>query len=319
MTSTRILFLFFSGLFSLTFFPIPAFAQTKLGIHVLDPEEIDAAANLLPNGGYVTIPIKTDQLDRERWQHFLDVAHDKNIEPIFRLATTFGGTNWERPTRKDIIQFSNFLSSLTWHSDSMTVVAFNEPNHAEEWGGAVDAEDYGQRLTFLVDWFKTEKKHYVVLPAGLDMSARTVSTSSMSGYAFLDHLVAQFPQTLKLVDGWASHAYPNPAFSGKPTDIHEKSIRSYQYETRILKEKLDLEIPVYVTETGWAHTQKTMRTVSTYLSDAYEEVWAKDPSVRAVTVFLLSAQAGPFEKFSLLDGEGNHTLVADTIQKLSSL
>ena len=143
----------------------------KLGVHILETEELSEVAKLLPDGGFVTVPVRLDQLGEIKWQKFFDEADKFRFIPIIRLATSHNGKYWERPTKYDIVKFAGFFSKLDWHRGELIVIAFNEPNHAPEWGGKVDPANYGASLTFLVDWFATEPKQYLVLPAALDAAA----------------------------------------------------------------------------------------------------------------------------------------------------
>lgn len=295
----------------------PVFAGGKLGVHILEPEEVEQVAELLPNGGFVTVPIRLDQLDYNRWERFFDTAHAQHLTPLLRLATGFDGTSWIKPTRKDIVVFAQFLSSLEWYSDDLRIIAFNEPNHAAEWGGTVNPLGYGETLTFLINWFKTEPRTYLVLGAGLDVAAQATRTS-MSGYTFLDRLLSEFPDTLREMDGWVSHAYPNPHFAGSPDDEHKQSVRSYEYELRKLSSTLHKEFPVYITETGWDGTKLSDTRIARNFKTVFEDIWNPDDRVAAVTPFVLSAQEGPFVSFSLVDEEGQPKALYETIRELSS-
>lgn len=305
----------------LLFLSTPAIADespTKLGVHVLEPEEIEQVSELLPYGGFVTVPIRLDQLQEGRWQLFFDRAAEDNLTPLLRLATKFDGENWEKPTRKDIITFSQFLSSLDWHSGELRIIAFNEPNHAAEWGGTVDPSGYGETLTFLANWFRTEPRKYLILSAGLDVAAQPTRTS-MSGHKFLDQLIAGYPETLESLDGWVSHAYPNPHFSGSPLETHRQSVLSFQYELASLRKKIGKEYPVYITETGWDASKFSEEKIAQNFNVAYEEVWNADDRVVAVTPFVLTAQEGPFVSFSLIDQDEKPTALYETIQTLAAL
>lgn len=295
----------------------PAFAGGKLGVHVFEPEEAEQVAELLPNGGFVTIPIRLDQLHVDRWQKFFDEADRFQLTPLLRLATKFDGANWTKPTRRDIIAFSQFLSSLDWHSDQLRIIAFNEPNHAAEWGGEVNPDSYGETLTFLINWFRTEPRKYLILSAGLDVAAQPTHTS-MTGYSFLDCLITEFPDTIRQLDGWVSHAYPNPHFAGSPDDEHKQSVRSYEYELRKLSSKLEKEFPVYITETGWDGTKLSDTRIAQNFETVFEDIWNPDDRVVAVTPFVLSAQEGTFVSFSLVDEEGQPKALYETIRELSS-
>lgn len=307
-----------STVYCLLFIVTPAFASGKLGVHILEPEEVNQATELLPNGGFVTVPIRLDQLQKYRWQKFFDETSRFHLTPLLRLATKFDGTNWIRPTRKDIVAFSQFLSSLDWHSDELRVIAFNEPNHAAEWGGTVDPSDYGETLTFLVNWFHTEPRTYQILSGGLDMAAQPTG-ATMSGYTFLDQLVSDFPDTVRKLDGWTSHAYPNPHFSGKPTDQHRLSVRSYRFELEKVSQAMDKALPVFITETGWDGAKLPDERIAENFQIAYDDVWSEDDRVVAITPFVLSAHEGPFVSFSLIDQNEMPTPLYETIQSLAEL
>jgi hypothetical protein len=288
----------------------------KLGVHILETEELTQVSNLLPDGGYITVPVRLDQLEERKWQKFFDEAYQFKFTPIIRLATIHNGRYWERPTKFDIVKFAGFFSKLDWRRDELVVAAFNEPNHAPEWGGKVDPDDYGERLDFLVNWFNTEPKKYLVLPAALDAAAVN-SSSAMSLNLFLDSLLSKYPETITGLSGWNSHAYPNPGFSGKPTDLHKMSIRSYQYELDAIKKRTGKDLSVYITETGWDQNKVRVKLIPQYFQLAYQKIWRPDNRVMAITPFLFNAQTMPFSAFSLLDANENPTLIYEMIRKLS--
>ncbi len=288
----------------------------KLGVHILETEELSEVAKLFPDGGFITVPIRLDQLEEAKWQKFFDEADKFRFIPIVRLATSHNGKFWERPTRRDIVSFADFFSKLDWHRNELIVIAFNEPNHAPEWGGKVDPVDYGKSLTFLVNWFNTEPKKYLVLPAALDAAAANTS-STMSLNLFLDKLLTKFPGIIVSLSAWNSHAYPNPGFAGNPNDSHKMSIRSYQFELDTIKKRTGKDLPVYITETGWDNTKKKDRLIAGYFKLAYEKIWRTDEKVAAVTPFLFNAQTMPFSAFSLLDDNGKPTMVYEMIRLLA--
>ncbi|MBI5356193.1 hypothetical protein HZB78_01105 [Candidatus Collierbacteria bacterium] len=295
--------------------PIFAAAENKLGIHILETEELGEVSKLFPDGGYITVPVRLDQLEASKWQKFFDESDKFRFIPIIRFATSHNGKYWERPTKRDIVNFADFFSKLDWHRQELIVIAFNEPNHAPEWGGKVDPDNYGQSLTFLVNWFATEPKKYLVLPAALDAAASNTDTT-MSSNLFLDKLLSKFPATINSLSGWNSHAYPNPGFTGRPVDYHKMSVRSYQFELETIKKRIGKDLSVYITETGWDNTKKNDSLIAGYFKFAYENIWYPDRKVAAVTPFLFNAQTMPFSAFSLLDDNEKPTMVYEMIQKL---
>jgi len=101
------------------------------------------------------------------------------------------------------------------------------------------------------------------------------------------------------IDGWATHSYPNPGFSGSPWDTGRKSIRGYEWELGLL-ERLGVlkEMPVFITETGWVDTKLSRETVASYYRVAFEQIWGPDTRIVAVTPFVFSYQSAPFSGFS---------------------
>jgi phosphatidylglycerol:prolipoprotein diacylglycerol transferase len=310
---TRLLFLIL--IFTITFtFTIKSGVQAiydplsapnnKVGIHILEPSEIESAAEIVNgNGGdwgYVTVPIQSTDRDRLKWQKFMDSARSHHITPIIRLATCVLGDTWIKPTQDDILDFSNFLDALNWPTYNRYVIVFNEPNHAKEWGGEVSPEEYSKILRFAVEVFKNKSDNFFLLPAALDLAAPN-SPVTMSSRLYTKRMIWSDPQVFKLIDGWASHSYPNPDFSGRPEDRSRLSIIGYRYELTDIRQIIGNKyLPVFITETGWQHQNIAPTTVAEFLKKAYTFVWT-DTDIVAVTPFVLSAYDGPFKMFSFLE------------------
>jgi hypothetical protein len=305
------------------FFAVVPYASAAdvLGIHILNIHELDRARDLLKTEktkeqwDYVTIPFTLDDLNKlADWQRFFYQARDQKFQLIVRLTTKFENGSWRIPTRKEITRMATALSSLDWPiTDERIIVVFNEPNHRGEWGGTLDPESYAHLLRFTADWFHTEKPHYVVLPAGLDLAAPSGPTT-MEAFTYLERMVAAEPEIFDVLDGWTSHSYPNPAFSSAPTQTGKNSIRGFEHELAFLKRYTEKEFPVYITETGWVDTRTTSKWLSTYYAYAVDHVWS-DPRVRAVTPFVLQGAPGTFAPFSFYDAEGKPTKQFDAYKK----
>lgn len=292
------------------FFPANIHASgPSLGIHLLDPNELNQALELAggdpQNPGAVTVVLRVDDRDSNKWQNFFDIAQENHITPIIRLATQITESGWRRPCKKDILEHAEFLTSLNWHSRSLLLVAFNEPNHAAEWGGEINPEDYAQILEFTLDWFHTEPKEYLVLPAGLDAAAPS-GPDTLDSFIFMNRMFNSNPGILEKIDGWTSHAYPNPGFIASPYASGKASIRGYQNELQILKNYLDREFPVYITETGWRKTAQNIKKLPEYYTYAYEKVWNHE-DIKAITPFVFAAYSGPFHEFSFVNSDGSPT------------
>src|SRR5690606_18446325 len=84
-------------------------ANNKIGIHVLDPNEVMEAAKLV-NGedgawGYVTVPIQATDRNREKWIRFMRQAAENRVIPIVRVATVVSGLHWDEPNNYDLVDF----------------------------------------------------------------------------------------------------------------------------------------------------------------------------------------------------------------------
>ncbi len=273
--------------------------NNRIGVHILDPQEIDSAAKLVNSAGgdwgYVTIPMRSNDRDRDKWIKFFTSAHRLHVIPIIRLATYPDGAVWVRPTVYDLVDFANFLSDMPWPVQNRYVILFNEVNHASEWGGEIDPFSYATLLLDAKNIFKGRSSDFFLISAGLDMSAPR-STTSMDALDFYKTISRLQPQWYHSVDGLSSHAYPNPAFSASPFSNSRYGIASFEYELSLFRSLGYPAKPLFITETGWANQPDNY-------TPAFNYVWA-NPRIVAVTPFLLFAGAGPFAKFSLLNSLG---------------
>lgn len=290
-----------------------AVPNNKFGVHILFPEELDKAADLVnSNGGewgYVTIPIQAGDRDLEKWQGFMDKAKELRIIPIIRLAIEndyFNTTVWRKPTFADVLDFANFLNSLNWPTKNRYIVVFNEPNRGDEWGGFASPSEYAQILSYSATVFKERTKDFFIISAGLDNAAANNSYYSINQYLFLQMMNEAVPDIFNQIDGLASHSYPNPAFSQPPSRQNQRGVASFSFEQTLVKGFSGKTLPVFITETGWVQDRVPDYIISLYYKDVFASLWA-DENIVAVTPFLLQAYAGPFLPFSLVKSDGSPT------------
>ncbi len=274
-----------------------AVPNNKFGVHILDTTELAPAAALVNSHGgdwgYVTIPLRSDDRDAVKWRQFFITARNLHLIPIIRLATYVDADTWVAPTPYDLVDFANFLNDMPWPTKNRYVILFNEPNHAQEWGGQVAPDAYARLLVDAHDIFKSRSSDFFLLTAGLDMSAPD-SQSSQNALEFYRRMSQTVPDWYASVDGLSFHAYPNPGFSGSPFSTSSTGITSYKYEQQYLKSLGYSGKPAFITETG------TINNNGNFYTPAFTNVWT-DNNLVAVTPFLLFAGAGPFSQFSLLD------------------
>ena len=290
-----------------------AVPNNKFGIHILFNTDLDTAAKLVnSNGGkwgYVVIPIQASDMDLTKWQSFMDEAKKQHVIPIIRLATEgdyFNKTAWRKPTDDDVIDFANFLNSLTWPTKNRYVIVFNEVNRADEWGGSIDPAEYANLLSYAVTVFKSKSQDFFLLNAGLDNAAPDNPPDYMNEYTYLTDMNAAVPGIFKQLDGFDSHSYPNPGFAEPPTVSTNESIDSFSYEENLLKSFGTPDLPVFITETGWDNSAISDTIQTDFYKQAFSSVWS-DPNIVVVAPFLLTAGAGPFAEFSFLNTDGTET------------
>lgn len=283
--------------------------NNQFGIHVADPNDITDTAPLINSSGgdwgYVTTVVQDNDMNISKWQDIFNSMRRLHLIPIVRIATHVVGDVWVKPQEVNIDKWADFLNSLNWPVENRYVVIFNEPNHAKEWGGSLDPKDYGSILMKFSEKLKRQSEDFFILPAGLDASA-TTDGEAMDETVFLDRMIVTNPGLLDVIDGWTSHSYPNPGFSGSPSALGRGTLRTFVWELGVLNTYgLTKNLPVFITETGWIHSQGVQINqkflsdvaVAKNITSAAYSAW-KDPRVVSVTPFVFNYQDVPFDHFS---------------------
>ena len=202
------------------------------------------------------------------------------------------------------VDFSHLFKVLGWAISGFVVLAiclyvvlFNEPNHKTEWGGDINPSEYSDIVRRYWEEFKKNSFDFFNLNAGFDGAAPN-GRDTMNSEDYFEKMNDHDPLIFTLFDGWASHSYPNPGFSGSPSDNGKMSIRGFEWETNFVKKYfLSPNTPVFITETGWRNNGKDQEVIADYYRQAFTEAW-NVPIVQAVTPFLLRYDAKPFNIFS---------------------
>lgn len=301
-------------------------SNNYFGIHIADTSDLADAAKLVNSSGgdwgYVTFVIRNDERDTKRWQEVFDNARRLHLIPIVRIATRFENGNWEKPNLDEIDGWASFLSSLNWVIKNRYIVIGNEPNHAAEWGGQINPSEYAKYLSIFSQRLKKESEDFFILPAGLDASAPN-SKTSMEESLFLRKMLEADPGTFANIDGWTSHSYPNPGFSGYENAYGKGTVRTFDWEINYLKNLgVTKELPIFITETGWIHeldkenkVNISIAKIGQKLQFSLTNVWNNERIV-AVTPFVLSYYDTPFDVFSWKDKNGKFYEFYDQIQSI---
>lgn len=314
-----ILFLFLPARSVLAITDPLAVPNNNVGIHIFSEKDLEDAAKLVNSRagdwGYVTVVITEGERDHDRWQQVFDQMRRLHLIPIVRLATKPNGAVWEKPKMEEINNWTGFLNSLNWVIQNRYVIISNEPNHANEWGNELDPEGYAKYLKEFSGKLKQASPDFYVLPAGLDASANN-SKETMEEAKYIRAMIKAVPDVFDSIDGWTSHSYPNPDFSGSETSRGKGTISTFNWERLFLKDLgVSKKLPVFITETGWSDKSISQNDIAKKITYAYENVW-NDPDVVAVTPFILNYPQPPFGQFSWKDKDGKFNKPYSEVQNL---
>ena len=281
--------------------------NNKFGLYVYaeSKKHLELAQNLVnSNGGdwgYVLIPFNVKDRDRDKWERVFTSLHEKHLIPIIQL--------WDVDPEdyKDTTQeAAGFLNSMVWPIRQRYISVYNEPNDAKFWRGKIDPGNYARVLRYSIAAFKKENLDFFLLNGALNTSAGNTK-DTIDSEVYMRRMNEEVPGVFNELDGWASHSYPQPNFSGSPLATGRWSVRAYETELELLKKELGVtkDLPVFITETGWAHAEGAsynasflpVETVAQNIKSAYENVWLKDDRVVAVTPFTIIYDP-PFDHFS---------------------
>lgn len=328
-----------SGLYAKLDFPI-----NKFGVYsYADRKSLESAGPLVnSNGGdwgWVLIPFNIKQVSEEYWNSVLEITCDKHLIPILQLFN-----DSKPPTTAETKTMAQFLAKLKWPTKLKFISAYNEVNASEYWGGKIDPEGYAQVLNLTIDELKKHDKNFFVMNGAFNSATRSnpgfttdlgVFTSYLNLPDYLDRMEKEVPGIFKKLDGWAAHTYPLPAYKGKPTDttvpgeseeeMGRNTIRSYQFDLRILKSKFNVTLPVFITETGWPHREGTQVhnewlpaiTIAEYYKSAFVDLFLTDPQVVAVTPFIMTMTG--LDNFAFIDAKGKPYPQYDAIKSIPKI
>ncbi|MEK7127921.1 MAG: hypothetical protein AAB838_04345 [Patescibacteria group bacterium] len=270
--------------------------NNKFGIHILEPAEVEKASRFANSSGgewgYVTIPIRANDRDLEKWTKFMTRAKELKIIPILRIASFPVDDHWMAPNEYDLLDFTNFLDQLPWPIKNRYVIIYNEPNHESEWGGFVDPKEYSNILGRAVDLFHEKNAGFFTISAGLDSSQPNV-------YEYYRQI------NLTAVDGLSFHTYGNPAFATAPNIYSRVNVASFRFEEKYL----GVTKPIFLTEAGWK------KPADWFFPNAFTYAW-NDDNIVAITPFLLDGGNGPFTDFSFIKPNGEFEIFAQTIMNM---
>jgi len=292
--------------------------NNSFGIHIANIQDLEDAAKLVNSGGgdwgYVTLVITEDNRTINVWQEVFNKMRRLHLIPIVRVATKEENGNWKKPVIGEIDSWISFFNSLNWVIKNRYVVIGNEVNLGKEWGGEVNPEAYAIYVKEFTNKLKSSSSDYFVMPGGFDASLPTAK-GSLEESSYLRRMLLKEPDVFELVDGWASHPYPNPNFSGSEYATGRGTIRTFEWEMSFLKSLgVKKDLPVFITETGWSQKNLKKDVISKKLKFAFENAW-NNKKIVAITPFILNYEYPPFDMFSWKNN-GSFNSLYENMQKL---
>ena len=295
--------------------------NNKFGMYVHNiVDDIKASAKLInSNGGdwgYILLTMDITDRNKSSWQDMFGVASKNHLIPIVQL---FNNGKCD-PKKMEFDDLAKMLNSLKWPSKYRYISVFNEVNAKDYWCEKIAPAEYAQALDKAIKVFGDK---YFIMPAAFNSSART-QDRYLSEDAYLIAMNKAVPGIFTKIDGWATHSYPHPNFSGDINNLPANygtrdTINNYTWELSLLKNNFGVgALPVFITETGWLHREGQEKckqysqagllssaTTSARFKDAYINYWLSDPRVVAITPFIFKSEDPCAEGFAWQKKDGS--------------
>lgn len=258
--------------------------------------------------GYILFPLWIDNFDQGKWEEFFELTAQYHLTPIIQLQTSRVDPAY---MVNNLQKTATFLDSFYWATSCRYISVFNEPNNKDYWEETLDPAGYARILDKSLEIFKNTDENFFMMNAGFNASCRS-GPRYMDEEEYLIAMNAEIPGIFSKLDGWATHPYPQPEFSGdyyNPPSWYEQrdQIKEYLWEQELLKNHFNVSgLPLFFTETGWAHAEgnqpksqyQSSSLTATYFDDAFKNLWTEEDIV-AITPFVFNL--GSFSNFNWID------------------
>ena len=293
--------------------PAACSKPNKFGVHMMLNEfdvgdygkQLDKAKELTGDCGIVKNLVQGVgfNADVDKAAAFVQEANKRSLIPVLRLEGKLGGV-WEKPDPTDnyasiASKYVDFIKAVEAKSGLKLnyVEIWNEPNLAEEWGGASDPGEYAQFLLAVAkairDYDMADgKKEINVMNGGLAVIGAT-SNGNYNTEAFINIMFTKVPELKDYIDVWSSHSYP-------PDQVKYR-------DERLLLVNHGSNLPVMITETSWGRCADAACSSTAQLSTPsqfvgmYRDIWYPDSNVVGIMPFVLTSRDSRWQKFSLVD------------------
>ncbi len=310
--------------------------NNKFGMYVHNTEsDIKDSAKLInSNGGkwgYVLLTMNINDGNKESLQGLFDAAKSVSLIPILQISNN----SICNVDKMNFEALAKMLNSLKWPATRRYLVIFNEMNAKDYWCQRIAPDEYAKALDKAIKVFKGKSDKFFIMPGAFNSSART-QDRYMSEDAYLVGMNNAVPGIFKKIDGWSTHSYPHPNFSG---DVHNlpswytarDTINNYTWERSLLKNNFGVgALPTFITETGWLHkegqssciqySQNNLLSASVTsgrFKDAYMNYWLNDPTIVAITPFIFRSKDPCASGFAWQKPDGSWYPQADMLMSIS--
>ncbi|MBX7233634.1 MAG: DUF11 domain-containing protein [Caldilineales bacterium] len=292
------------------FFGVNTFFQEACNRDEVIEFQVERAAALTGGGGWVKqllFGITSDwQSAPDCYKHFVNLAYDRHLKPVIRLAGEHPGGYWLKPPADSPLNYQSYTRALARVVDSLPkrdghklyVQIWNEPNLDVEWGMQPNAREYASFLVQAYDAIAAANDPRVVI-----LNAPLSPGATILPDAFLTQMFTQVPASLHKWDVWASHAYPGnhpPTYNNhQRTAVYGwATIDSYQKELAIINQFGRRDVRVLLSETGhnlgnnafafegYAAIDENNR--ADYMQRSFRDYWSGWTEVLGVAVFELN-------------------------------
>lgn len=283
--------------------------NNKIGMYVHNiSDDIKASAKLInSNGGkwgYVLLTMNINDRDKTNLQNLFNAAKSVSLIPILQLSNN----SICKVEKMDFDGLAKMLNDIKWPSKYRYISVFNEMNAKDYWCQRIAPDEYAKALDKAIKAFKGKSSNFFIMPGAFNSSART-QDRYMSEDTYLIKMNAAVPGIFKKIDGWSTHAYPHPNFSGDINNLPahygaRDTINNYTWERAVLKNNFGVgTLPTFITETGWLHkegqtkcfqySQNGLLSASVTASrfkNAYMNYWLNDSAIVAITPFIFRSK-----------------------------
>ncbi|MBP7927682.1 hypothetical protein KAZ57_00870, partial [Patescibacteria group bacterium] len=192
--------------------------NNKFGIYIYaENKDFFELAQTLVNSnggdwGYALVPFNVNDRDFGKWNRAFEQMRNKHLIPIIQLWAIDPDDYYDQTKDAAI-----FLNQFIWPIKPRYISAYNEMNDAKFWGGEVNPEQYAEVLDATIQLFKAVNDNFFIMNGAFNVSAPTDSSlGTLDSFTYMRRMDAKVPGIFSGLDGWASHPYPQPNFSGNP-------------------------------------------------------------------------------------------------------